>query len=511
MKAKKPSFVKAAELAALEHQLKKLGFKSQSDYKEWCLHNGFSTKLNKSNEQYASEHLFAWKQQEVTKSFADAKKPNVKRLLKNFLSSLEAYVTTDVPKEYSRLYEIKNVFNKSDEAKQKQIKKFLNTLINHANLLEDVFENRKFIHLLSDIITLSDNWVRDIGNWKCRSHNTYKQFTSLLRHAFVKYEMPSFMDKAWISNSLQDFDQERKINGDTISPHTMAKVQKSRVWYLHLGKGLNPRTLPDLPIPFTKRMAHFFMKAPDNYKVNEAIRYGQILSLNGVPRLADALRESRIGDTFSNQENENFWESVIRWFIAQPMFDYAQHVGPVIDYVNNQRFTPRQVIENGAVTAMGPPQPGFNMKGRDPETMLRLVEAWHTQLGKEKKIGNLHWEHQTSISDFEFAEGIDGTSSRKIWSIKELCSSGMLQEEGRKMRHCVSSYSHSCHTGRCSIWAMDKLDNTGKEKQLTIEVVNASRTITQVRGKFNAKATEQQMKVIQRWATMNKLGFGSWL
>jgi hypothetical protein len=79
------------------------------------------------------------------------------------------------------------------------------------------------------------------------------------------------------------------------------------------------------------------------------------------------------------------------------------------------------------------------------------------------------------------------------------------------MRHCVSSYSHSCHSGRVSIWAMDKLDREGHAKQLTIEVNNVYRKITQIRGRFNVKATEQQMMIINRWAAQNNLTVGAYL
>lgn len=508
---KKVAAFRQAEEAALKHQIKTLGFKDFGDYKNWCLQNGFSTRMDKTNAQFAAEVQFQRKQVAIVRSVNEAKQPNIKRILKNFSSSFgtDKYVT--LPDGYSGLYTIRNVYQNVDENKKKQITKFLNTLITYANLLEEVSDKKKFISLLADIVKLEHLWVRPVGDWKCRSHNTYRQFTSLLRHAFVLYEMPAFMDKAWVKSvaTLDNATNERDWNAARVPPVSNSSLQyaKYRSWYLHLGKGLNARNLPDLPISFTKRMAHFFMKAPENYEPNEAIRYGQVLSLGGHPFLVDALRPTRVCNHFDNEE---FWESVIRWFIAQPMFDYSQHVGPIIDFISNQKFTPRNVIENGVVTHMGAPQPGFSMKGREPEALLRQVEAWHNQLGREKKSGNVAWEHQKNIADFEFIEGVDGTKSRKVWTIKELCSSGQLQEEGRKMRHCVSSYSHSCFTGKISIWSMDKLDSTGKERQLTIQV-NSGGNIAQIRGRFNVKATEQQMIVIRRWATQNKLNFGSYL
>lgn len=517
---KKVTAFRQAEEAALKHQIKTLGFKDFGDYKNWCLQNGFSTRMDKTNAQFAAEVQFQRKQVSIVRSVNESKQPNIKRMLKNFSNSLSKPISwtgtdkpVELPDDYRRLSVIRDVYQSVNETKKKQIVKFFNTLITYANLLEEVSDQKRFINLLVDIIKLEHLCVRPLDGWKCRSHNTYRQFTSLLRHAFVLYEMPAFMDRAWVKSvatlTTDNATNERDWNAARVAaPVTpSSKYTKYRSWYLHLGKGLNARNLPDLPIPFTKRMAHFFMKAPENYEPNDAVRYGQVLALGGNPFLVDALRPTRVCNQFDNEE---FWESVIRWFIAQPMFDYSQHVGPIIDFVSNQKFTPRNVIENGVVTHMGAPQPGFSMKGRDPEALLRQVEAWHNQLGREKKSGNLTWEHQKNIADFEFIEGVDGTKSRKVWTIKELCSSGQLQEEGRKMRHCVSSYSHSCSTGKISIWSMDKLDSTGKERQLTIQV-NSGGNIAQIRGRFNVKATEQQMIVIRRWATQNKLNFGYYL
>jgi hypothetical protein len=407
MKPKKSSLIKAAEIAALTHQLQALNFKSLGDYKNWCVTNGFSTKMEKTNEQYTKEVIFYKKEKYIVRSMNESKKPNIKRMLKNFVDSLDEDKPTDLPEGYVGLNSIRESYYLADETKKKHIQKFLNNAITFANLLEDVCENKKFINLLVDVVNLNHLWVRPINEWKCRSHNTYRQFTSLLRHIFVLYEMPAFIDKAWIKETPS-------VNGS----------QKYRTWYLHLGKGLNARNLPDLSIPFTKRMAHFFMEAPENYEPNEAIRYGQVLSLGGTPLFVETLRGTQICTNFSN---EDFWESVIRWFIAQPMFDYSQHVGPVIDFINNQKFVPRNLIENGVVKHLGAAQPGFSMKGRDAEPLLRQVELWHNQLGREKKSGNLAWEHQKFIADLEMVEGVDGTPSRKIWKIRELCSSGQLQ------------------------------------------------------------------------------------
>lgn len=477
---------RAAEELALAHQLKILGFKSVSEYKIWCVTHGFSTKFHtKTAAQYLEEHRFAYKQQTIA-GLNEKKPPNIKRILKDFVRSLGEvrHESFELPKEYETLKDIHIIYYCCDDDKKQQLKKFLLTLVNEANLLEDVADKKKFISLLPKVLNRYEKWVRNPNDWRVRSHNTYRQFTSLLRHLFCLYEMPAFMDGIW----LVDRPEEKYFR-----------------WYLHLGKGFNIRNVDGLPIPFTKKMAHWFNKAPANYKVDEAIRYAQVLALGGSQRLTDKLRETQLCRTYAHEE---FWETVIRWFIAQPMFDYS-HVPSIIDYLNNQKYIPNTVIENGMVVHRGCPQPGLTMKDREPEVLLRQVEQWHTQLGKEKKAGNYEWLH-SQFSDFEMAEGIENTKSRKVWYIRELTSSSQLQDEGRKMRHCVSSYASSCKSGRISIWSMEKLDHQGKDKVMTIEVMMDSKTIVQIRGKCNVKATEQEMKVIRRWASTVGLKFSTY-
>src|SRR5262249_16261642 len=104
-------------------------------------------------------------------------------------------------------------------------------------------------------------------------------------------------------------------------------------WFLHVGRGQNIRTA-DLPLPYTKRMAHEFMQAPADLTIKEAIRWGQIHGLGGSERLMHAVIGTRLGPPFMH---DDFWITVLQFLIANPMLDLA-HVGPIIDYIHQQRF-----------------------------------------------------------------------------------------------------------------------------------------------------------------------------
>ncbi|RYG30741.1 hypothetical protein EON81_24330 [bacterium] len=71
-------------------------------------------------------------------------------------------------------------------------------------------------------------------------------------------------------------------------------------------------------------------------------------------------------------------------------------------------------------------------------------------------------------------------------------------------RHCVFTYTELCRQGQRAIvslrWYTDKGGVNAELDRLTIEVVPARREIVQIRGKLNARATEEQMKTVRHWA-----------
>jgi hypothetical protein len=87
-----------------------------------------------------------------------------------------------------------------------------------------------------------------------------------------------------------------------------------------------------------------------------------------------------------------------------------------------------------------------------------------------------------------------------VWTIRELLSTRDLVAEGRKMKHCVASYAHSCAQRRCSIWTLEMDSAAGAAKVLTVEVMNSTRVIVQARGKCNALPSDKVRGVLRRWA-----------
>ncbi len=340
---------------------------------------------------------------------------------------------------------------------------------------------------LDGIVALTHDprsWLRPVETWRPRTHNPDRQFSSLARHLFAQFDVPAFMDRAWLRGSA--LQQE---------------------WFKHIGQGGNIRTAPDLPVPLTKKMAHHFLGAPVHYSFEEAFLWGQVCALGGDGRLVEALRETRLTPDFHDNE---FRLSVLRFLVANPMLDPV-HLVPLIDYIWHEKYEDRVVfVDRGVAQEAGPAQPNFSMRGRTVVSLLRQVETWHRQLGRELKTGGAAWKH-SPLRDWQFVEGTKEARNMQIWRIRELLSAQELIAEGRQQHHCVATYAQSCAAGRCSIWTMDVETESGREKCVTIEVGHADKVIRQVRGKRNRFPTEKEKEILLRWATQEGLEMASYL
>jgi hypothetical protein len=254
-------------------------------------------------------------------------------------------------------------------------------------------------------------------------------------------------------------------------------------------------------------MARQFLLAPKDYSVNSALRWGQVIGLGGNGRLVKAILGSRIGTDF---DNDDFWITVIRWFIQNPMFDPAQ-IGPLIDYIHRQKYELHEVVTGPDRTEVRPPDSDFSMKGRTAASLLREMHQWHAQLRKETEKPPLEWV-ESGIGVLDWTEGVLASDNLRRWTIIELLSRKELHHEGQVMRHCVASYDNSCLFGRSSIWSMGVERNHQRRKRvLTIEVANRAKRICQIRGKANRSPIQKEMNIVRRWASKEGLSLAEYV
>jgi hypothetical protein len=323
-------------------------------------------------------------------------------------------------------------------------------------------------------------WLRTPDEWVPPEGDADEQFAGLVRRLFALYDTPRFLDAAW---------------HEGLTPTAVLH----QVWFRHIAAGGSIRTVEGLPLPMTRRMAHHFIRAPDDLDIPAALRYAQVLALGGDERLARGLLTTRLGMGFRDND---FWETVIRWFIAHPELD-PRHHGPIIDYLHGQKFAP--TVANPSTRVRGRPrqsllvvpQPDLTMKGRTPDALLGAVERWHRRLASERPAISMEWK-PSGIAPLvhRVGEGAD----RRVYETSELICTEELQAEGAAMRHCVATYWNLCATGRSSIWSMTVEDVAGRvDRLLALEVRNGERLIVQARGEANRTPTPEELRVLALW------------
>ncbi len=461
------------ELEVLMHA-RALNLKDIAEYKKWCKANGFSSKLDKKYSQ-------RYKEIEKYKEILAEEKLKKHSKEGKIRYQIELIFDNKLPLNEINSKVLQIVYEGFRISKEK--KQLLKALL-YLEERTKLFSSVDFVRGIINFTLYRTKWLRDLYVWEPSTYNAVRQFSSLARHLFANYYVPEFMDYVWLQGN-----------------------KKQQKWFMHIGKGHNIRTAHSLPIRLTKKMAHHFIQAPTSYSVLGAFRWAQVKALGGNVAIANAINGTRLNTRFKDEE---FWQRVIQFFIENPMLDLS-HVNPIVDYIWNQKYENRvEFVERGVAREIGPAQPNFSMRGRTAETLLRQVEQWHQQLGRESRGGNLQWK-KSGINDFRYVEGNSKNRNMKVWTIRELLSSKELVAEGRKQGHCVASYANSCHKGKSAIYTMDLQNKIGITKMLTIEVNMYNKQICQARGKYNRLPTDSEKDIFQRWALKENLNIVSYV
>ena len=470
----------------LEQHLAALGLRTVEEYLKWCAQHGFSVRVEKHWHQRCKERYFAL--QDDLKSRSARKKHESRRPRAATLKiARNDLAVSELTQPY--LVSISEAFASLENDARNA---FLRLLL-HVQDRADLFVmgpvirqfgtqgGNTFIGALSSLAKHHNSWLRPVEQWSPHTHNSRRQFSSLVRHLLAKYPVPTFVDSVW-------------FRGNT------PEAQRQQEWFKEIGGGTSPRQL-DLPVRLTKRMVHHFLHAPSGHTVEAALRWAQVVGLGGNARLAEAVLGSRLATDFSHEE---FWTSVIRWLIASPMLDTGQ-VGPIVDYIHHQKFEPQQHTVTDVEPEIGPAQSDFSIKERTPESLLRQMQAWHTDLRKQPQPTEVSW-YESGICEFDWTERSTDPGEVRHWTITEILTRKDLFNEGCVMHHCVASYEHACTSGRSAIWSMGIERNDSRRKQvLTVEVAVGRKAICQARGKTNRMPTEKEMGILRRWAAQEGL------
>lgn len=341
---------------------------------------------------------------------------------------------------------------------------------------ENYNPRNKFPSALSIIVDYRKQWIRRPEDWVCKTHNGSRQFSSLVRHLFAKYPVPIFMDGLWFTDRT-DFQNPAQI-------------------FIDVAQGQNIRKVESFTFPnFTKRMAHIMMQCDKSYTFEEAVRWAQIKSLGGDKQMFNTLRETSLRKKLFSEHREQYNRKFIQWLVNNPMLDKV-HIGPIYDYIahrygNRAQYTNQQL---------------FDITGRSAQSLLREIEQWHidvNQIEQSRKIKASKWEHHSDIKDKTY------TLKTLKWEFKQILTASKLREEGRSMRHCVGSYSHSCACGHCAIFSL----RCEGAREVTIEVTTDREPyiLNQARCHCNGRPNNNHKKLMEKWARDNRIRINQWI
>lgn len=492
--------------AVLMLHIKELRLEDLAGYQAWCRQQGLSDSIHKSPAQRSKEVKL---QQRVQSDQALHKVRKHTRHIGDGIEQIcagEIAVEEELRTDVLRL--IFRTFAGLAGAERTRLRDLLLLLENKAKILLDArpvlmrlgqVPGNTYLEALAALVRHGEAWLRDPADWKPESRNGRRQFAALARHLLASYEVPACLDSVWFGGCD-------------------AAARYRQQWFIHVGAGQNIRTA-NLPLTLSKRMAHVFPQAPGELIAEEALRWAQVVGQEGSEELASAILATELGRDFTA---EDFWSTVVHFLVEHPMLD-PDMVGPIIDYIRQQKFVPSEIVlPDGTMAMADPPQPDYTMKGRGAVKLLRQVDEWHERLARDNRQPGGTWE-PSGIGGFEWA---DDKELGLRWTIRELTTKKELTIEGRTMNHCVASYVPNCQRGSKSIWSVQVDDATGFNARVaTVAVHNPSRNIVEVRGRFNAVARksgnnpknrslqqayrellERSGKVMRQWMETEQLG-----
>jgi hypothetical protein len=343
------------------------------------------------------------------------------------------------------------------------------------------YRNVFLINRLKHLAERQVHWIRPCETWRPEASNIRLATRSLAHHLFANYPVPNFMDSAW-----------------DIPSGPAAFLQQ--VWFIRLGRGASFRSL-NLPFVLTRAMEHYVRQAPDHFTAMQALRYGETRGLGGSEALAREVAGSRLGHRI---EYPQFWRTVIGFLVAQREAA-LEHVGPIADFIQANKFPTEVVLTGGHVDVRAPTWPDFSIKGRTLKSVLRLVTEWHGDLAAGGGADFVSWR-KSGIEGYHIIERREDDDDFE-WIIEELSDSDAVLVEGREMRHCVYSYYPKCWRGETTIWSLRLRVNSREKRMATIEVNPRRRSIIQLRAKCNRPVVGRSSEIIRQWGEWAGLHF----
>jgi len=361
------------------------------------------------------------------------------------------------------------------------------TLLGHVRgcspLLRTTRSAPTAVRALANLARHHREFLTDPADWPGAAGDMHAQVHALAHHLLARYPVPALMTSVWFGDDEP------------------ANREEQRWWIAH-ASGQRFRDIQGLPMQLTRRMEHLLIASPPDLPLRAAMRRAEILGLDGPPALVDAVLTTELADDLEHGE---FWRSVLHFFIHHWEALGPAKIKPIVDFLYAVRIRPVEFVTDAGPVIQPPPQPAFSIAGRTPHSLQRLVDAWHAELGRRNHAGR-SWA-AAGLDGFHYREPPqtdDGEAAH--WRISELLHSSALRTEGKALRHCVASYEWRCIKGWSSIWAVTRQSGDDPAApRYTVEVDPRTRTVVQIRGLANSRASGLPRRIIEQWAYNQRL------
>lgn len=349
---------------------------------------------------------------------------------------------------------------------------------------------------------IADNMIRGLDEYKPKSYNPERQIVDLLKHMFVKYNVPSFMYQCLIRNKeIQASDRHAWDDPDYRNREIERRASLKnkfffmddlfREWFIVIAQGGSfQKKVKDLMSK--KEAVYFLTRGKNDISIVENIWWAKLMCAGFEKGIAEKLLERIFKDHFPDDPDGRLAE-LMNFFLHHHKNMGRDEFSSICDFVRNKLMADRQ----------------FRFKGRTLSSMIKLSNEWHMLQIKAKLGSNVKWPGYEHPVWFK-------VTNKHLFEVVELTNNKDLLNEGRKQHHCVYSYVRACAEGRCSIFSLRiyqrknhalSLDEANynvfkgsEESRITMEVSRANDSVVQIRGSFNRGATVHEMEAIKFWS-----------
>ncbi len=299
----------------------------------------------------------------------------------------------------------------------------------------------------------------------------------LFMHCLVKYEIPHYVVQNF--EYLSEMDLEilmLALHGKNLHKHSVFQHKCSRKEFSELMQLDAPE------IKFTDKVllrGLIFLKIQKGLLQNDPDP-DFLDDQNG--RVYTFLRSS---PTFLNSP-ERYLEDIEYWQRAASMV-----ADIVVDFQNNLNIT--DCVDFLEYMKYRSDRP-YSLQGRTVRSLNRAIHEWHQRIYTDHNSTYLdaEWTAQADELDLHF------TYLEEDYACLQILSGKALDEEGKKMKHCVMTYAPSCIKRHCSIWSLRSKKKNKFKPLLTLEVID--KTVVQARGVSNKLPEPMEMVIVYEWA-----------